>query len=109
MLELKFSAQIVHHMLLHQCLIKKDNEMWFLVNLKGLRFGQDEFGLIIGLSFGLIPHHNETSLSIRNTYFNSENKVHNDHLEKVFLSFDKVKNKKICKIKMLIILKMKTW
>ena len=109
MLDLKFSAQIVHHMLLHQCLIKKDNAMWFLVNLKGLRFGQDEFGLIIGLSFGPIPQHNETSLRIRNTYFNSENKVHNDHLEKVFLSFGKVKNKKICKRKILIILKMKMW
>ena len=53
MLELKFSAQIVHHMLLCQCLIKNDDEMWFLVNSKGLRFGEDEFGLIIGLSFGI--------------------------------------------------------
>ena len=55
MLELKFSAQIVHHMLLHQCVTKKEDEMWFLVRSKGLRFGQDEFGLITGLSFGLIP------------------------------------------------------
>ena len=60
MLELKFSAHIVHHMLFRQCLIKKDDEMWFLVNSKALRFGQDEFELISGLSFGLIPQHNET-------------------------------------------------
>ena len=44
--ELKFSTQIVYHILLHQRLIKKDNEMWFLVISKGNRFGQDEFGLI---------------------------------------------------------------
>ena len=53
--ELKFLAQIVHHMLLCQCLIKKDDEMWFLVNSKGLRFGEDEFGLITSLSFDPIP------------------------------------------------------
>ena len=105
--ELKFSAQIVHHMLLCQCLIKNDDEMWFLVNSKGLRFGEDEFGLITGLSFGPIPQHNETSMRIRDVYFNSENKVCNDHLEKVFLSFGEVKKKS--KRKMLIILKMKTW
>ncbi|CBI18368.3 unnamed protein product, partial [Vitis vinifera] len=63
--ELKFSIQIVHHMLLRQCLIKKDDEMWFLVNSKGLRFGEDEFRLITGLSFGPIPQHNETSMRIR--------------------------------------------
>ena len=91
--ELKFSAQIVHHMLLHQCLTKKDDEMWFLVNSKGLRFGEDEFGLIIGLSFGPIPQHNETSMRIRDVYFNSENKVRNDHLENAFLSFGEVKKK----------------
>ena len=105
--ELKFSIQIVHHMLLRQCLIKKDDEMWFLVNSKGLRFGEDEFGLIIGLSFGPIPQHNETSMRIRDVYYNSENKVRNDHLEKVFLSFGEVKKK--IKRKMLIILKIKTW
>ena len=91
--ELKFSAQIVHHILLRQCLIKNDDEMWFLVNSMGLRFGEDEFGLITGLSFGLIPQHNETSMRIRDFYFNSENKVRNDHLEKVFLSFGEVKKK----------------
>ena len=97
--KLKFSAQIVHPLLLRQCLIKKDDEMWFLVNLKGLRFGEDEFGLIIGLSFGPIPQHNETSMRIREIYFNSENKVRNDHLEKVFLSFGEVKTKKNAKEK----------
>ena len=65
--------------------------MWFLVNSKGLKFGEDEFGLITGLSFGPIPQHNETSMRIRDVYFNSENK--------------KIKRKR----KMLIILKMKTW
>ena len=77
--ELKFSAQIVHHMLLRQCLIKKDDEMWFLVNSKRLRFDENEFGLITGLSFGHIPQHEETSMRIRDVYFNSENKVRNDH------------------------------
>ena len=91
--ELKFLAQIVHHMLLCQCLIKNDDEMWFLVNSKGLRFGEDEFGLITSLSFDPIPQHNETSMRIRDVYFNSENKVCNDHLEKVFLSFGEVKKK----------------
>ena len=79
-----------------------------IVNSKGLRFGENEFRLIIGLSFGPIPQHNETSMRIRDVYFNSENKVCNDHLEKVFLSFGEVKKKK-SKRKMLIILKMKTW
>ena len=59
-LELKISTQIVHHMLFRQCLIKKDDEMWFLVNSKASIFGQDEFELISGLSFGLFPQHNET-------------------------------------------------
>ena len=68
--------------------------MWFFVNSKGLRFGQNEFGLITGLSFGLIPQHNQTSLRIKDAYFNGENKVGNDHLEKVFLSFGEVKKKK---------------
>ena len=63
--KLKFSAQIVHHMLLHQCLIKMDDETWILVCSKGLRFDQDEFGLIIGLSYGPIPQHNQRSLKIR--------------------------------------------
>ena len=81
----------MHHILLCQCPIKKDDEMWFLVSSKGLSFGQDEFGLIIGLSFGPIPQHNQTSLRIRDDYFNDENKVHSDHLEKVFLSFGEVK------------------
>ena len=80
-------------MLLRQCIIKKDDEMWFLVNSKGLRFGEDEFGLIIGLSFGPIPQHNETSMRIRDVYFNSENKERNDHLEKFFLYFGEVKTK----------------
>ena len=50
-----------------------------LVNSKGLRFGEDEFGLITSLSSGPIPRHNETSMRIRGVYFNSENKVRNDH------------------------------
>ena len=33
-------------------------------------------------------------MRIRDVYFNSENKVCNDHLEKVFLSFGEVKKKK---------------
>ena len=94
-------------MLLRQCLIKKDDEMWFLVNSKRLRFDENEFGLITGLSFGPIPQHEETSMRIRDVYINSENKVCNDQLEKVFLSFGEVKKKN--KRKMLIILKMKTW
>ena len=53
--ELKFSTQIVHHIILRQCVTKKEDEMWFLVRSKGLRFSQDEFGLITSLSFGPIP------------------------------------------------------
>ena len=68
--------------------------MWFLVNSKASIFGQDEFELISGLSFGLFPQHNETWLRIRDAYFNGENKVRNDHLEKVFISFGEVKNQK---------------
>ena len=68
--------------------------MWFLVNSKASIFGQDEFELISGLSFGLFSQHNETWLRIRDAYFNGENKVRNDHLEKVFISFGEVKNKK---------------
>ena len=68
----------MHHILLCQCPIKKDDEMWFLVSSKGL-------------SFGPIPQHNQTSLRIRDDYFNDENKVHSDHFEKVFLSFGEVK------------------
>ena len=59
-------------MLLNQCLTKKDDEMWFLVRLKGLRFRQDELGLITNLSFGLISQHNQTSSRIWGAYFNGE-------------------------------------
>lgn len=38
MIELKFLVEIVHHMLLCQCFIKKHDEMWFLVRSKGLKF-----------------------------------------------------------------------
>ena len=92
--ELKFSIEIVHHMLLHQCVTKKEDELWFLVRSKGLRFSQDEFILITILSFGSIPQHNPSTLRIRNVYFNGENKVRNDQLEKTFLSFSEVKRKK---------------
>ena len=50
--------------------------------------------MIIDLSFGLIPQHNQTSLRIRDVCFNGENKVCNDHLEKKFLSFGKLKKQK---------------
>ena len=45
-----------------------------LVRSKGLRFNQDEFGLITGLSFCHIPQHNPSTLRIRDVYFNGENK-----------------------------------
>ena len=59
-------------MLLNQCLTKKDVEMWFLVRLKGLRFRQDELGLITSLSFGHISQHNRTSSRIWGAYFKGE-------------------------------------
>ena len=94
--ELRFSAQIVHQFLLRQCETKKDNDIWILLKSKGLRFSKEEFALIIGLSFGTIPKCDKKSLRIRDTYFKGENKVHNDELEKVFLSLGEVK--KIIKI-----------
>ena len=76
--DLKFSAQIVHNMLLRQCDIKKKNDMWILVNSKGLRFSALKFALIIGLKFGKISQFDITSLRIRDRYFNRENKIRND-------------------------------
>ena len=34
MTDLKYSAQIVHNMLLHQCHTKKEDEMWILIGSK---------------------------------------------------------------------------
>ena len=34
MCELKFFAQIVHNMLLHQCHMQKEDKMWILVDSK---------------------------------------------------------------------------
>ena len=65
-------------MLLRQCVIKKEDEMWFLVRSKELRFSPDEFTLITCLSIGPIPQHNPSTLRIRDVYFNGENKVCND-------------------------------
>ena len=49
--ELRFSAQIVHQLLLHQCETKKDNEIWMLLKSKGLRFSKEEFCIDYGLEF----------------------------------------------------------
>ena len=49
--ELKFSAQIAHNMLLQQCHMQKEDEMWIHANSKGLRFGGLEFALITRLRF----------------------------------------------------------
>ena len=92
--ELRFSAQIVHQLLLRQCETKKDNEIWILLKSKGLRFSKEEFALITGLSFGPITKCDKKSLRIRDTYFKGENKVRNDELEKVFLSLGEEKKKK---------------
>ena len=84
--ELKFSAQIVHGLLLRQCETKKENEIWMKLKSKGLRFGKDEFVLVTGLSFGHIPKFDKRSSRIREKYFKGEKKVHNDQLERVFFS-----------------------
>ena len=92
--ELKFSTQIVHSLLLRQCKKKKENEIWMEVKSKGLRFGKDEFVLVIGLSFGPIPKFDKRLLRIREKYFKGEKKMCNDQLESVFLSLGKEKEKK---------------
>ena len=89
MTNLKFSAQIVHNMLLRQCDIKREDEMWILVYSKGLRFSASEFALITGLKFGNISQFDLTSLRIRDQYFNGENKIRNNRLEEVFISLCK--------------------
>ena len=91
--ELRCSAQIIHQLLLRQCKTKKDNEIWILLESKGLRFSKQDFALIIVLSFGPISKCDKKSLQIRDTYFKRENKVCNDELEKVFLSLGDVKKK----------------
>ena len=53
--ELRFSAQIVYQLLLHQCETKQDNEIWILLKSKGLRFSKEEFALTTNLSFDPIP------------------------------------------------------
>ena len=89
MADLKFSAQIVHNMLLRQCDIKKKDDMWILIHSKGLRFSALEFALITRLKFGKFSQFDITSLRIRDQYFNRENKIHNDRLEEVFITFCK--------------------
>ena len=81
MVDLKFFVQIVHNMLLRQCDITKEDELWILVHSKGLRFSVLEFALITYLRFGNILQSNSTSLRIRDKYFNRENKIYNDLLE----------------------------
>ena len=49
--ELRFSAQIVYQLLLHQCETKQDNEIWILLKSKGLRFSKEEFCIDYGLEF----------------------------------------------------------
>ena len=91
--ELRFSAQIVHQLLLRQYETKKDNKILILLKSKGLRFSKEELALITDLSFGHIPKCDKKSLRVRDTYFKGGNKVRNDELEKVFLSLGEVKNK----------------
>ena len=85
--ELKFSTQIVYNMLLRQCHTQKEDEIWILANSKGLRFCGLEFALITRLRFGQISKFDITSLRIIDKYFNGENKIRNDQLEEIFLSF----------------------
>ena len=61
---------------------------------KGLRFGKDEFVLVIGLSFGPIPKYDKRSSRIREKYFKGEKKMHIDQLERGFLSLGNEKEKK---------------
>ena len=68
--------------------------MWILVHSKGLRFSALELALITRLKFGKISQFDITSLRIRDQYFNRENKILNDRLEKVFIALCK-KGKRI--------------
>ena len=63
--------------------------MWILVHSKGLRFSALELALITRLKFGKISQFDITSLRIRDQYFNRENKILNDRLEKVFIALCK--------------------
>ena len=63
--KLKFSAQIVHSLLLRQCETKRENEIWMEVKSKGLRFGKDEFVLVTSLNFRPIPKFDKRLSRIR--------------------------------------------
>ncbi|KAK3230230.1 hypothetical protein Dsin_002111 [Dipteronia sinensis] len=53
--ELKFSGQLVHHLLLRQIRSSNKSEMWFAVGGKTFRFSIQEFCLITGLACGPDP------------------------------------------------------
>ncbi|KAI9185171.1 hypothetical protein LWI28_004985 [Acer negundo] len=87
--DLKFSGQLVHHLLLRQIPSPDKSEMWFAIGGKRLRFSIQEFCLITGLECGPEPpvlskEKGDGSGSFRSSMLNGEVRFNNKTLEAMF-------------------------
>ncbi|KAK3218406.1 hypothetical protein Dsin_012376 [Dipteronia sinensis] len=86
--ELKFSGQLVHH-LLRQIRSYNNSEMWFAIGGKKFCFSIQEFCLITGLECGpyppeMVKEKGDGSASFRSSMLNGEVRYHNKTLETIF-------------------------
>ncbi|KAK3188654.1 hypothetical protein Dsin_028215 [Dipteronia sinensis] len=86
--ELKFSGQLVHHLLLRQIRSSSKSEMWFAVGGNTFRFSIQEFCLITGLACGpdppVLEKKGDGSGSFRSSMLNGEVRYNNKTLEAIF-------------------------
>ena len=87
--DIKFSGQLVHHLLLRQVRSTNKSEMWFAVGGKTFRFSIQEFCLVTGLECCNYPpavskEKGDSSGSFRSSMLNGEVRLNNKTLEAMF-------------------------
>ncbi|KAK3222777.1 hypothetical protein Dsin_009802 [Dipteronia sinensis] len=87
--ELKFSEQLIHHLLLRQIQSRNKSEIWFAVGGKTFWFSIQEFCLITSLAYGSDPpvlgkEKGDGSGSFRSSMLNGEVRYNNKTLEVIF-------------------------
>ncbi|KAK2652259.1 hypothetical protein Ddye_012115 [Dipteronia dyeriana] len=107
--ELKFSGQLVHHLLLRQILSHNKSEMWFAVGGKTFRFSIEEFCLITGLECGHDPplevkEKRDGYGSFRSSMLNGEVWFNNKTLEPIFKSTSSDSDEDMVKLALLYFL-----
>ena len=110
MQDLQFSAQIVHHLLLRQLDCSKEDDMWFLIAGKKIRFSLHEFNLVTGLNCGpfmsIDEYKNLSSKRLLDEHFNSVEDVSKSLVQSVFLNCTSSNDEDVVKLALLYLLEI---